>query len=68
MLLNGLECRAAMGGCRLRFVATSEDLWYANAVRKSKRAAAEAAVATKRQRFSKWLEQQPRDPNFNALS
>ena len=57
VLLNGLESRAAMGSCKLRFVTASEDLWYSNARRKSKREAAETAMAAKRQRFSKWLEQ-----------
>ena len=57
VLLNGLESRAAMGSCKLRFVTASEDLWYSNARRKSKREAAETAMTAKRQRFSKWLEQ-----------
>ena len=67
VMLNGLECRAAMGSCKLRFVIDSEDLWYSNARKKSKRDAAEAAMPAKRQRFSKWLESKPRDPNFNVL-
>ena len=68
VLLNGLECRAGVGSCKLRFVQASEDLWFSNARRKSKREAAETAMAAKRQLFSKWLEQKPRDPNYNALS
>jgi len=66
--LNGLECRAAMGSCKMRFVTDSEDLWFSNARKKSKRQAAEVAMGAKRQRFGKWLDQQPRDAGHNALS
>jgi len=67
VILNGLECRAALGSCKLRFVTESEDLWYSNARRIGK-PAAKAAIEAKRERFSKWLEQQPRDPSYNVLS
>jgi hypothetical protein len=67
VILNGLECRAALGSCKLRFVTESEDLWYSNARRIGK-PAAKAAIEAKRERFSKWLEQQPRDASFNVLS
>merc|ERR1719424_280357 len=67
VILNGLECRAALGSCKLRFVTESEDLWYSNARRIGK-PAAKVAIDAKRERFSKWLEQQPRDASFNVLS
>ena len=67
VILNGLECRAALGSCKLRFVTESEDLWYSNARRIGK-PAAKAAIEAMRERFSKWLEQQPRDPSYNVLS
>ena len=61
ILLNGLECRAAMGTCKLRFVNRSEDVWYAN---KRKRA---AAVQQKRQLLDKWVQQRARGAEDNAL-
>jgi len=67
VILNGLECRAALGSCKLRFVTQSEDLWYSNARRIGK-PAAKAAIDAKRERFSKWLEQQPRDTSYSVLS
>ena len=67
-MLNGLESRAAMGSCKLRFVTDSEDLWYSNARKGiSKRASTKGAMDAKRERFSKWLEKQPRDSNYNVL-
>ena len=68
VMLNGLESRAAMGSCKLRLVTYSEDLWYSNARKGiSKRASTKGAMDAKRERFSKWLEKQPRDSNYNVL-
>jgi hypothetical protein len=70
LLLNGLECRAALGGCKLRFVSRSEDVWCSNVRRNSiKRAASALANATvKRQRMASLLEAPPSDPSANALA
>ena len=35
LLRPGLECRSAVGSCKLRFVCRSEDLWLANVKRKA---------------------------------
>jgi hypothetical protein len=57
----GLECRASIGTCKLRFVNRSEDVWYAN---KRKRA---AAVQQKRQLLDRWVQQRARGADDNAL-
>jgi len=74
VLLNGLECRAAIGSCKLRFVNRSEDVWYSNTPRGSekRKASREASRASKKQALTRWLdersEQRGRDAAHNALS
>jgi len=70
VLLNGLECRAAVGGCKLRFVSRSEDVWYSNVKRSSAKraAAAEASEASKKRRLATLLESRPKDTATNALA
>ena len=59
---------AAAGGCKLRFVSRSEDVWYSNARKSAKRrAGVQAAASAKRQRFNSWVEQRPRDAQANGL-
>ncbi len=70
LLLNGLECRAALGSCKLRFAHRSEDLWWSPpAGGAAKRARMQgAAVAAKRRKLGAWLKAQPRESGANALS
>ena len=70
VLLQGLESRAAVGSCKLRFVSRSEDVWYANAAGGGRKRGAkrDALAAAKRQRLAGWLQKQPRDADANALA
>jgi len=69
VLRNGLECRAAVGSCKLRFVTRSEDIWFANGLRTAaKRASSHpGGGAAKRQRLSAMLAG-TREGGPNALS
>jgi len=70
LLLNGLECRAALGSCKLRFANMSEDLWYAPPTLKAAKRARvlRSADTSKRRKLAKWLKAQPREQGANALS
>jgi len=73
VLYNGLECRAAVGTCKLRFVSRSEDLWFANTRRgdAKRKAAHDDTLKAKRQQLAKWVEGRaegrPRELQNNAL-
>ena len=70
ILRNGLECRAAIGTCKLRFVTKSEDAWFANTPRSAaKRASAHPGGASaKRQRLSSLLDARRSDAGPNVLT
>jgi len=56
VLRNGLECRAAVGSCKLRFVTRSEDIWFANGLRTAaKRASSHPGGGTAKRRKLKAL-------------
>jgi len=69
VLRNGLECRAAVGSCKLRFVTRSEDVWFANGLRTAaKRASSHPGGGTaKRQRLTAMFGS-ARDNGPNALA
>jgi len=55
---NGLECRTAIGSCKLRFVSRTEDVWFANVARKAAKRASlssKGGSAAKRQKLSALL-------------
>lgn len=70
LLLNGLECRAPPGNCKLRFVSRSEDVWYSNSPRtRAKRAAGAARCgSSKRQRLQSFMNSRMGEGCLNALA
>ncbi|KAL1524465.1 hypothetical protein AB1Y20_019359 [Prymnesium parvum] len=70
VLLNGLECRAQVGGWKLRFVTRSEDVWYSNVRRNpAKRAAASSRRnASKRQRLQSIMDARQSEAGVNAVN
>jgi len=70
LLRNGLECRTAVGSCKLRFVWRSEDLWFANTPRAiAKRTSRKpGGSAAKRARLAELLEQRMGRDGVNALA
>jgi len=70
LLRHGLECRTQAGGCKLRFVWCSEDLWYANNPPRTKRTRARAGgSAAKRQKLAGLMSRKlGKDSGPNALT
>ena len=61
LLRNGLECRSAIGSCKLRFVCRSEDFWFANqgprkAMKRAAKSANSGGSSAKRQRLKAFCE------------
>ena len=70
VLRNGLECRSAVGSCKMRFVTYSEDVWFANTARHAAKRASRnlGGSPTKRLRLGSYLESRlPREGAQNAL-
>jgi len=68
LLSNGLECRSSVGGCKLRFVCRSEDVWFATAAsRKMKRSGGGGSSSAKRRKLPAVLDGKGKD-GPNALS
>jgi len=70
---NGLECRTAIGSCKLRFVTRSEDVWFANTLRKAAKRASRSVQGgskAKRQKLEGLAEKRlPKDAGaLNALA
>lgn len=70
LLLNGLECRAQVGTCKLRFVSRSEDVWYSNMPRTAAKRAAAAArrESHKRQRLQNFICARYSETGSNVLA
>ena len=70
LLRPGLECRSAVGSCKLRFVCRSEDLWLANVKRKAAKRNAKSTTggsSTKRQKMTAFLESKQGKEGPNTL-
>ena len=72
LLHQGLECRTQLGGCKLRFVCRSEDVWFSNnpprAPAKRTRARPGGSAAKRRKLTTLMQKKLGKDAGPNALS